>query len=513
MALFDTFKTYNGDGVTFDFAIPFAYDDVSEIQVTRKNGAVTYTFPNASTIRITSPAALAVGDTLTIQRSTNIDSPKVVFKNGAGVTATQLNSVLTQFFRGLNEVKDTAFRGLYLLASGVFDAVNARITNLGTPTDVNDAARLADIQAAQMTSGNIPTPVLAQVGYYLKATAVGAYAWADAAATFLSRASNLSDLANVTTARTNLGVYSTAQVDSAISAAQSAASASGATAGALLDQGAYKNKLWNPRFEVWQRGTSIAITATDTYTADRWSANFDGTGGTVTVSRQAFTLGQSVVPNNPKYFLRHATTVARTSPTFSNIVQRLEGVDNLAGQQITVTFWAKADAARTIDVGFYQSFGTGGSPSSPVFTSLSGAVSLTTSWQKFTITGTVPSVSGKTLGSNNDDYNQLSFGLPLTVCTIDIAEVQLEIGPNSTAFEIRPYHVEYFNCRRYYKTFTGYYVPTGTAQTIQHTPSMRKVPVVTGGGAGFSTATNNVDITTIQQTTSGSQNLVFNAEL
>lgn len=177
MALYDTIKTYNGDGVTSDFAITFPYDDISELVVARKNGAVTWFLLNPSLLRITSPAALAVGDVLTIQRNTSIDSPKVIWKNGAGVTATQLNSIFTQFFRALNETKDVAFRALTLLASGVFDAVNARITNLGAPTASSDAARLADVQAAQITAGNVPTPVLADVGKVIEATGVGAFGW------------------------------------------------------------------------------------------------------------------------------------------------------------------------------------------------------------------------------------------------------------------------------------------------------------------------------------------------
>jgi hypothetical protein len=177
MALYDTIKTYNGDGVTSDFAITFPYDDSDELVVSRKNGAVTWFLLNPSLLRITSPAALAVGDVLTIQRSTNIDSPAVVFKNGAGVTASSLNSIFTQFFRSLNEVRDVAFRSLTLLATGVFDAVNARITNVGAPTAASDAARLQDVLDAQIAAGNVPTPTGGDAAKVLTATGANAYSW------------------------------------------------------------------------------------------------------------------------------------------------------------------------------------------------------------------------------------------------------------------------------------------------------------------------------------------------
>ena len=82
MADYNTIITYNGNGTTTDFAIPFEYLNEADIVVTRQNGAVTYTFLNPSMIRIN--AALAVGDVLTIQRVTDLDPAAVTFSNGSG---------------------------------------------------------------------------------------------------------------------------------------------------------------------------------------------------------------------------------------------------------------------------------------------------------------------------------------------------------------------------------------------------------------------------------------------
>jgi hypothetical protein len=47
---------------------------------------------------------------------------------------------------------------------------------------------------------------------------------------------------------------------------------------------------------------------------------------------------------------------------FSNI----EDVRTFAGQQVTISFWAKADATKNIAVELVQGFGSGGSPSTEV---------------------------------------------------------------------------------------------------------------------------------------------------
>jgi hypothetical protein len=50
-----------------------------------------------------------------------------------------------------------------------------------------------------------------------------------------------------------------------------------------------------------------------------------------------------------------------------------------------------------------QVFGTGGSPSANV--GISGTkISVGTTFQKVTVTATLPSISGKTLGTNNNSF-------------------------------------------------------------------------------------------------------------
>lgn len=215
----------------------------------------------------------------------------------------------------------------------------------------------------------------------------------------------------------------------------------------------FKNRIINGNFDFWQRGTSFTGTpTTGTYCADRWIFASDGSGATRTISQQTFAVGQSDVPNNPTYFLKYNQTVAGTAATYTQLAQRIEDVRTFAGQQVTVSFWVKAAASITLpSINFAQVFGTGGSPSSAVFTTIATNVSVGTSWARVTVTGTLPSISGKTIGTNGDSNLTLQIGLPInTTFNCDFAQVQVEQGPVATAFESRDAGTEFAMCQRYF---------------------------------------------------------------
>ena len=238
-----------------------------------------------------------------------------------------------------------------------------------------------------------------------------------------------------------------------------------------------KNAIINGNFDVWQRNTSFAITtAGSNYTADRWLANIGTTGNNSTVSRQAFTVGQGVVPNEPTYWLRYAVTAFVSG--VPSLEQRIESVRTFAGKQVTVSFLAKADAARTVSCSLNQVFGSGGAPSAGVNSAV-GTFNLTTAWQKFSGTVTLPSISGKTLGTNGDDYLQALFVLPGATCTIDIAQVQVEASSSATVFELLPPQQVLALCQRYYEKSYDVDVALGTVTAAgAHS-------YITPGGAGL----------------------------
>jgi hypothetical protein len=221
----------------------------------------------------------------------------------------------------------------------------------------------------------------------------------------------------------------------------------------------FRNAIINGAFDVWQRGTSFAANG---YTADRWQCNY-GAGGSGTVSRAAMAMGATVGDGTqPGACLQWNQTGAGSG---NYLLQPIEGVRNFAGQQVTLSFYAKA-VSGTVDLSCYirQHFGTGGSPSANVDTGLQTA-GLTTSWQRFSYSWTLDSVAGKNLGSNNNDYVGVIFTGPgAATFNVQLWGVQLEKGPIPTAFEMRTAAVEIPLCQRYYwKSFKQSVAPAQNA--------------------------------------------------
>ena len=254
-----------------------------------------------------------------------------------------------------------------------------------------------------------------------------------------------------------------------------------------------RNLVLNGGMAISQRGSSVSV-GSGTYTLDRWRTDRDGTV-TATVSQQSFTLGQTDVPNEPEHYLRFDITAASGS-SYVNLAQFIEGVRNGAGQAVTLSFWAKASSAQTIGLRAIQDFGSSGS--SDVSQTIS-SISATTSWQQFTRTFTLASISGKSIGGGNDSLRIL-WDLPVnTVMQLDLTQVQLEIGEQATPFELRSFGDELARCQRYYyqikspDTYTRYAMSTYDTSTdysaLVHFPiEMRSTPTLstTGTASNYS---------------------------
>ena len=235
--------------------------------------------------------------------------------------------------------------------------------------------------------------------------------------------------------------------------------ADSSTATGLRYQGNYaagKNAIINGDFGVWQRGTSFASPTSAAFTSDRWSVVYDGTGATRTISQQTFTPGTAPVAGyEGRYFYRFAQSVAGTGGSYNLFQNRMEQVQTFAGQTVTISFWGKAAASTTIvKLNLEQDFGSGGSPSAAVSTDIASTnFTLTTSWQRFSVTTTVPSISGKTIGTTTPGYLGLRVWIPVnSTFTIDIWGVQVEAGSVATAFQTATGTLqgELAACQRYY---------------------------------------------------------------
>jgi hypothetical protein len=228
-----------------------------------------------------------------------------------------------------------------------------------------------------------------------------------------------------------------------------------------------KNKIINGDFAINQRAFTTNTTS-GTYGHDRWLFNYST--GTVTYTNQTFTAGSAPVAGYEGTQFAQIVTSGQSATSANTLFdQRIEDVRTFAGQTATVSFWAKAGSGTpSIAVEIGQNFGTGGSPSADVNT-YAGKTAITTSWARYSITVAIPSISGKTVGTNPNssflnsrfwlsagtDFNARTGSLGVQNATIQIWGVQLEYGSKATPFETATGTIqgELAACQRYYVRF------------------------------------------------------------
>jgi len=211
------------------------------------------------------------------------------------------------------------------------------------------------------------------------------------------------------------------------------------------------NPVLNSAFQVWQRGTSS--TATGYGSADRWYQ----ARGAATASWSQITTG---LPTGLQYGMKVQRTAGQTSSDGISISQVFETVNSIpfAGKTVTLSFYAKAGAnysptSSALAVRGYTGTGTdqaagnfGGwtGYAEPV----SGSATLTTSYQRFSFTGTIAS----TATQFGMVFYLFGSGTAGADDSFSITGVQLDVG--SVALPFRTYAAtiqgELAACQRYY---------------------------------------------------------------
>ena len=268
----------------------------------------------------------------------------------------------------------------------------------------------------------------------------------------------------------------------------------------------FKNYIINGNFDVWQykdAGMTYPQTSSGYGSDDRWvNAN---AGSTKTHSQVVCTDSERAL-FNASYFSRTVVTSVAGAGNWVTKWHNIENVTKLAGKTVTLSFWAKADSNKTLGFVVRQNFGTGGSPSAEVGYVGSKVFNLTSTWQKFTHTFTIPSIVGKTIGTNgiHTTATSINFGFDIGSTysaeyggavqqsgTFDIAQVQLEEGQVATPFEQRPYGLELSLCQRYYSmkasnSLTISLVKAGgtwSSTLLKFPVNMRVIPTVLVSGS------------------------------
>jgi hypothetical protein len=258
------------------------------------------------------------------------------------------------------------------------------------------------------------------------------------------------DIASATLAPSGVTATELGYVDGVTSAIQTQIN----TKSNIADEfSAGKNKIINGDFGIWQRGTTFNSIANGAVSADRWKIGRDGTN-TINVTQQTFTPGAAPVSGYEGQFFMRSSIASTGTLTFLQVSQCIEDVRTFAGQTVTVSFWAKGSATATGLIYGGQNFGSGGSSlvefGFPDF-------SLTTSWQRFSVQLTVPSVSGKTIGTSSFLEIYFRGGLTANGSTFDIWGVQVEAGSTATPFQTATgtKQGELAACQRYYYRATA----------------------------------------------------------
>jgi hypothetical protein len=249
---------------------------------------------------------------------------------------------------------------------------------------------------------------------------------------------------------------------------------------------AAKNKIINGDFSVNQRNFT-SNTTNDTFNFDRWTQV--NSGGSFTVTPQTFTTGAAPVAGyEGSTFIQGISAGQSAVGDNARFRQKIESVRTFAGQTATISFYAKAATGTPkIGIELAQEFGTGGGPS-PFNSIPVSAVTISTNWVRYTATIAVPSLSGKTVGTDKDDSLQLilwvsagstfatrSSSIGIQNNTFQIWGVQVEYGSKATPFQTASggsSQAELAMCQRYYFRHTpsvayGNHANGGTVSTTQ----------------------------------------------
>ena len=222
----------------------------------------------------------------------------------------------------------------------------------------------------------------------------------------------------------------------------------------------------NGLFNIAQRGSG-AFTANG-YTLDRWLLAVSLDTASVASGAVSDTNRAQIGDEAATFYLGNTFTGNAGATAYTLLIQPIESVRRLANKTVTVSFYANASAALRLGVSLNQFFGSGGSPSASV-SGTGQSVTLTTSFARYSLSFTLPSVAGKTLGTNGNDNTGLNFwysagannattsgSVGVQSGTINLWGVQLEVGSVMTALDYGGTPQQQLaQCQRFYVSNTS----------------------------------------------------------
>ena len=263
-----------------------------------------------------------------------------------------------------------------------------------------------------------------------------------------------------------------------------------------------RNLLHNSMFNIAQRGTGPFTAG---YTVDRWVLARDT--DTVSFSQQPIADGGRVQIGDEaaQVTLVNAFTGSAVASAFNCIQQRIEGVRRLSGKTVTISFWANSPGALKLGVNMYLDSGVGGTGKG--WLASGAAVTLATTWARYSVTLTLPSTSGLTVVTGNDNWslglfyssgattNATAGNIGVQSGQINLWGVQLEIAQAGqtapTPLEKPDPELQLRACQRFYQSNSfihwGYSNTGGPLGHFSLFPvTMRASPTITFGSSSNS---------------------------
>jgi hypothetical protein len=263
-----------------------------------------------------------------------------------------------------------------------------------------------------------------------------------------------------------------------------------------------RNYIVDGNFDSWVNASvSIgASTATNMAATMFWAST--NAGAAATIAQGKFGPGtQAPAMTTP---CSNFLTYQMTSAGGGQIISRMESALTLAGQSATFScwLWRGANPVTITGISWAQVFGTGGSPSANVMVTVPVNWVITTTPQRFSVRLDLSSVSGKTFGTNNNDFMQVAINLPTTgLFNLSTTQWQDEqcspqapAAGSPTPFEYRGQQAELARVQRYYEQVgitlgtsaaNGYTNVASYKATKRATPALAQVNANPLNGGSF----------------------------
>ena len=287
--------------------------------------------------------------------------------------------------------------------------------------------------------------------------------------TYLVKASNLSDVANATTSRTNLSAAASganSDITSLTGLTTPLSQAQGGT-GTTTGYYGFKNRVINGAMDIAQRGTSFTSGANnnDAYVLDRFYILSDGNDAidvtqTTTVPTGAkFSIGLDVETANKKFGIAQIIENANCFDAIGGAVTlsfqaKVSSTTKLDNIKCAIVAWSgTADSVTSDIISAWEAEGTNPTLiANATYENTPANLNVTTSFATYSVTANVDTASTSNIivfiWSDVTDTTAGDF--------LYVTNVQLEKGSTATSFDYRPYGTELQLCQRYCHAFSSY---------------------------------------------------------